>query len=582
MVNGSSSEPTGTHPPGQKRTAAWKNQRAPQRRLRAGQRSFLYYSRSQRDPTNVELKSIEPPHDSKRIAPLTVARRTKSSRQIGLLTIGLLLVVWSMLAYWAVNSRHLTIENRKAALAQTVAVVEEQNAQMLSMIKLALLSADHWVAQHPREDPGESKEFIRLVEQLRESSGQRIDIRMVTRDARLAYVPKRTDAAATNVSDRDYFRVQNDPATSGFYIANAVFSRVTHKWGIPVSMPASNRDGRIAVLFGAIELDRLEKLQTPLLNDAGSSITVLRSDGLVLSRVPILPELIGTSQVSTPSWTEYISHKKKGVFITNPEPFTGQERIVAFSHMPDYPLIIAATATLNDVLRTWREQMTLLVAFSLLLSIGFSAMAVKLMRAVRAGEQAHADVKKYAAELEKTNQELYVLSVTDKLTQVYNRAKLDAELHHEVIRAKRYKPDLSIITLDIDHFKRVNDRFGHGVGDSVLVGVATVLQDSIRETDIVGRWGGEEFLIILPQTQHEQALVVAEKICQAISSEHFTVVGQVTASLGVTSFSEDDSEQQLLARADAALYRAKNTGRNRVVLIPSSERPHSSAEKTTT
>ena len=118
---------------------------------------------------------------------------------------------------------------------------------------------------------------------------------MVTRDAKLAYIPKRPDAAVTDVSDRDYFLVQSVPVTQGFYVAKAVFSRVTHKWGIPVSMPASNHEGRIAVLFGAIELERMEKLQAPLLNDSGSSIAILRSDGFVLSRVPILPDMIGTS-----------------------------------------------------------------------------------------------------------------------------------------------------------------------------------------------------------------------------------------------------------------------------------------------
>jgi diguanylate cyclase (GGDEF)-like protein len=497
---------------------------------------------------------------------LTAECRTTSSRQIGLLTIGLLLVAWSMLAYWAFNSHLLTLEDRKAALAQTVAVVEEQNAQMLSLIRVALLSADHWVARHPGEDPGESEEFIGLVEQLRESSGNRIDIRMVTRDAKLAYVPKRADAAATNVSDRDYFRVQNDPATRGFYIANAVLSRVTHKWGIPVSLPASNRDGRIAVLFGAIELERMEKLQTPLLNGSGSSITVLRSDGRVLSRVPIVPELIGSSQGSTPSWTDYIIREKKGTFITDRAPFAGHKRIVAFSHMPDYPVVIVASATLDDVLRTWREQVILLVALALLLSIGFSLMTLKLMRAVREGDLAHAEVKKHAAALEKTNQELNVLSVTDKLTQIYNRGKLDAVLHAEVRRAERYASDLSVIMLDIDHFKRVNDVFGHAIGDSVLVGVAKVLQNCIRETDTIGRWGGEEFLVILPQTGGEQAFEVAEKIRRAISSAHFTIVDHLTASLGVTSFSPEDSEEQLLARADSALYEAKNMGRNRVVL----------------
>ena len=511
----------------------------------------------------------------------TSARWTTSSRQIALLTTGMLFVVWSMLAYWAMTSRQQTLENRKAALAQTVAVVEEQSAQMLSLIRVALLSADHWIARHPGEEPGENQEFIRLVEQLRESSGQRIDIRMVTRDARLAYVPKRADAAITDVSDRDYFQVQNDPRTRGFYIANAVFSRVTHKWGIPVSLPASNRNGRISVLFGAIELDRIEKLQTPLLKDSGSNITILRNDGLVLSRVPILPEMIGTSLIPTASWSEYISREKKGIFFTDREPFAGQARIVAFSHMHDYPVIILATETLKDVLRIWREQLILLVTFALLISIGFSLMAAKLIRAVRAGELARIEVERQAAALEKTNQELNVLSVTDKLTQIYNRVKLDSVLQMEVSRAKRYTPDLSVILLDIDYFKRVNDEFGHAVGDSVLVGVAALLQNSIRATDTVGRWGGEEFLIILPQTAHEQALDVSEKIRQLISSTQFAVVGHLTASLGVTRYSPEDNEEQVLARADAALYEAKRTGRNRVVLkLPDGAPPAATGRET--
>ena len=503
----------------------------------------------------------------------TSARGTTSSRQIALLTMGMLFFVWSMLAYWAMTSRQQTLENRKAALLQTVAVVEEQSAQMLSLIRVALLSADHWIARHPGEDPGENQEFIRLVEQLRESSGQRIDIRMVTRDANLAYIPRRADAAVTDVSDRDYYRVQIDPTTRGFYIANAVFSRVTHKWGIPISMPASNRNGRISVLYGAIELERMEKLQTPLLNDSVSSITILRNDGLVLSRVPILPDLIGTSVISTSSWLEYISREKKGFFFTDREPFAGQARIVAFSHMPDYPVIILATAKLDEVLRIWREQVILLVMLALLISIGFSLMAAKLMRAVRAGELARTEVERQAAALEKANQELSVLSVTDKLTQIYNRVKLDSVLQLEVSRAKRYKPNLSIIMLDIDHFKRVNDVFGHVVGDSVLVSVATILQNSIRETDTVGRWGGEEFLIILPQTGHEQALEVAEKIRQLISSAQFAIVGRLTASVGVTRYSTEESEEQILARADAALYEAKKTGKNRVVLSLPDETP---------
>ena len=169
-------------------------------------------------------------------------------------------------------------------------------------------------------------------------------------------------------------------------------------------------------------------------------------------------------------------------------------------------------------------------------------------------------------ELVEKNRLLEVLSVTDKLTGLYNRRKLDELLEEEIIRAQRYRVELSVIMLDIDHFKRVNDTHGHGAGDEVLIEVAGFLRRQTRDADVLGRLGGEEFLVVCPHSSAAASLGAAMKLCEAMAAHRFPIVGQVTSRFGVASCRPDDTTASLLARADAALYRAKGAGRNRVEL----------------
>lgn len=156
------------------------------------------------------------------------------------------------------------------------------------------------------------------------------------------------------------------------------------------------------------------------------------------------------------------------------------------------------------------------------------------------------------------------LSITDQLTGIYNRVKLDEVFDREYKRLNRHNRQMSIILLDIDFFKKINDKFGHQVGDDVLVSIAKVTKDSIRATDTAGRWGGEEFLIICPETDLSGVTMLANKLCRAI--EHYTFVNEikVTASFGVTTARLEDRQTEILQRADDALYRAKSNGRNNV------------------
>jgi diguanylate cyclase (GGDEF)-like protein/PAS domain S-box-containing protein len=158
------------------------------------------------------------------------------------------------------------------------------------------------------------------------------------------------------------------------------------------------------------------------------------------------------------------------------------------------------------------------------------------------------------------------LAVTDPLTKLFNRLKLNDVLNHEVERISRYPKDLSVILLDVDHFKHVNDNYGHHTGDSVLVSIAEIVTSRARDTDVIGRWGGEEFLIICIETNIIGAEQLANDVRLAISSYDFGECGHITSSFGVAAFNKDESIESLLRRSDEALYQAKDAGRNRVVV----------------
>ncbi|MBF0307963.1 MAG: diguanylate cyclase [Magnetococcales bacterium] len=160
------------------------------------------------------------------------------------------------------------------------------------------------------------------------------------------------------------------------------------------------------------------------------------------------------------------------------------------------------------------------------------------------------------------------LAQTDALTGLNNRRAFDAALVRECDRAMRYKRDLVLVMMDLDHFKAVNDVFGHATGDRVLRELGQILRENSRESDLCFRYGGEEFALILPESNQEGAWIHIEKIRSYIEQHLFVGVGHKTASFGLAVLAEGESEESLLSRADAALYQSKQNGRNRITLAP--------------
>jgi polar amino acid transport system substrate-binding protein len=173
-------------------------------------------------------------------------------------------------------------------------------------------------------------------------------------------------------------------------------------------------------------------------------------------------------------------------------------------------------------------------------------------------------LKEAQKKIEEKNKELEKLAITDKLTNLYNRRKIDELLENEIHRSERFGRAFGFAILDIDHFKNVNDTYGHQAGDKVLREIANILKTNLRKTDFVGRFGGEEFVIICPESDIQGVTKLMENFRAIIENYNFGKIKNITASFGVTVLKESDDRDSILRRADKALYEAKNSGRNKV------------------
>jgi len=174
-------------------------------------------------------------------------------------------------------------------------------------------------------------------------------------------------------------------------------------------------------------------------------------------------------------------------------------------------------------------------------------------------------------ELEKTREELLVanknleyLSFHDSLTNLYNRYYFMSSLSDHIRHVHRHESSSALLMIDIDFFKQVNDEYGHSVGDKILQQFAQILAKVLREADVAARWGGEEFVILLPKTSKEESVVLATRLIKAVEEYTFESQIKLTISIGASQYKQDDTIESWIERADSALYQAKDEGRNRI------------------
>ena len=393
--------------------------------------------------------------------------------------------------------------------------------------------------------------------------------------------------------DRLYFRLARK--TGRFAVGEYQVGRVTGKAGINFGFPLIDVDDKVyAVAFAGLDLENLGRM---------AEATPLPPEGTILARKPAMPERVG-ERLWNSRVIEAVLAGREGVLEAKGED--GVDWLLAHevvTQNPDgaFPLRVMVTVPLSRVFSEGNRALVRdllgisLATLFLLVGVWYGTewfMLRKiggLLRAadrVRGGDlnartgipyggeelsqlaQAFDDM---ALALQQREQKLQEQAISDPLTGLYNRCYLSEFLPRELARCRRSATSVAVMLIDLDHFKRINDSFGHEAGDVVLKAIAALLKSKVRGSDIACRYGGEEFALILPETGLDAAVRRAEVIRLAIArlglGHAGTPLGKITTSLGIALFPDHGEDSDALLRvADVALYGAKGAGRDRVVV----------------
>lgn len=363
-------------------------------------------------------------------------------------------------------------------------------------------------------------------------------------------------------ADRDYFLQHKLGETLVF--GELLVSRSHGRRGTTLSRAIRSASGELeAIVLITIESDHFARLFETVRRSANQEISVFRTDGAIFFRFPELDPGRRFPQLDV-----FLRAAQAGSgIIESDSEIDGKPRRLAYEKLENFPLIVVVSQPEEEVLHSWQMFSGVTVA-SLLLALVLLGVASRYAFII-------------AAKTEALQLELQLLAQTDFLTGLANRRQFMTLAEKELSRTARYGGAVAVFMIDIDHFKKINDSFGHSAGDLVLQHLSRLFQNELREIDILGRLGGEEFAIMLPQIDDKKAVLIAERLRMSIAEASIPLPQgdpvHLTVSIGVSMTEHSEvSVDFLLNQADKALYVAKNSGRNRVVaswLAPSDSGP---------
>lgn len=482
-------------------------------------------------PANVPPTTSATPADRQGLAePL----RQRFNR-IAIAAVLLLGIIFSGYGYY---DRHLVVtigEESSRQIAEQTALAAEGALDRARQVLNAMALLTRWAAA--KQSPGDSAIRSELIN-LKASNPYLMDLLIVSADGRIQHWTG--PGEPPDITDRAYYTTHLQNGPSGLYVGLPRLSRVhADKWFFALSQSVRDSDGRLAhVLVATIDVALLRSQLGVRQILPESSQALLARDGTIYVRTPGHHQFVGKKLVR-PEF-DLLTAAEPLITTRRTSQLDDKERLLSFRLLSGYPLIATGTVTLDDILRPWRQRAFIVLIFWLALSLAI----VQLARRASAVSRRQTE-----------------LATLDGLTGIYNRRTI-LDTAEQLDRSAAHAGTLSILMIDVDHFKQVNDRYGHATGDDVLCQITHVLRAQIRATDFLGRYGGEEFLVLMPDTGTEGALKVAEKLRATVE----TTVRHpqpVTISIGIaTAQATDPTLDRTLARADAALYEAKAAGRN--------------------
>ena len=356
------------------------------------------------------------------------------------------------------------------------------------------------------------------------------------------------------VADREYVQFHQRRHHSETYIGPPLLSKVHHnRWFFAISTADYRLNELEHITVAIIDLDYLANSFRHMTTDNAYTFLIASEQGQIYLREPEGERFIGSFIKEIPY---FLIKGTRELTMEMRSPLDNINRIFSGQKIDAYPLVTVVSTPIERALWQWRDSLPLLILGTLLLWFFLGILTWKL----------------YQSQLQQ-----YQCSIRDSLTQLCNRNYFIEQANHELARSQRYQTPITLLMIDLDHFKEVNDHYGHLAGDKVLESFSTLLRDMSRQHDLVGRYAGEEFIILLPETDLEGGHSSAEKIlhgCRALDFvQHDLRDLRITCSIGMVSTVIVDLDQEkqtsfklseLIRQADQELYHAKEGGRNRV------------------
>ena len=378
-----------------------------------------------------------------------------------------------------------------------------------------------------------------------------------------------------NAANQDFFKVisnLNATDNSGLIIGRPARDEIKGKWVLPVARGLRDAEGRFSgVVMAIIQIENFRNLYSAFEFEGDASVALVRYDGVFLARTPFNPVFFSNDFSKHPFFRDVLPKAPNGYF-EDKSSIDEKVRLISYQSVGGLPLAITVTQNKDDLFYGWLYEEAITFVFTVLASLMIIFIARSIWRqahlVIEQRNLLETTVAERTRELKSAKQAADQLARTDFLTGINNRRAFFEYAKVISGQARRYNHPYVFIMIDIDHFKTVNDTWGHDAGDEVLKTVSNVISETLRESDILGRVGGEEFAVLLPETSIQEGVSLAERLRQGIEATTTQTSKSkinVTASFGIAML--DDLVvplEEVAANADTALYQAKDGGRNRV------------------
>lgn len=455
------------------------------------------------------------------------------------------------------RSQQTAEENARQWTKNMALALEREIAGQVGKIDIALLSVTDEIERQQKQGGINEAALNGFIQRLHQRLPQTDAIRITDANGLLRYGTDRSPDRIINLADREHFRTLKAKPDAGLVMSKPQISRTNGKWVVVFARGITDADGKFhGMAFIPIQLTSLTDTFSRIGIPKQGSIT-LRSAALeIIARYPVPQDggkHVGQSKVG-PALVELLHRGATEGSFSATTPFDGIPRLLYFRKVGDYPLLLIVGRAKAEYLQEWSKHRSLAM---------FTGTSFLLATLLKSGL-----MYRYWRHLVAVRDEMADMAKNDYLTGLVNRRAFIAATESEIARSLRYNTTMSLLMLDVDHFKAINDTHGHEVGDQALQHLAACARSVLREVDLIGRWGGEEFVALLPETSSLRAEEAAERLRQEIENSTITVGDQqvkITVSIGCTTLADSDKNiNDLLRRADDALFCAKNSGRNSV------------------